>query len=648
MEPIALPINILMDNKVFTQFNQLNQQINVVNSSINILSGKIKKGFDFERFVAFAITVERVGKGLKWITDGGVEFDKSIRELSANTGIAGADLKKLEEQARRTGKDSGMGAASATEVYKTLAAQVDVSKVGIEGLNELQEKTITLAKASGLDITNAATALTGTVNQFGLEATEANRVVNVLAAASIAGAAKIPDLAESFKVVGTTANAAGLSVEQAAGAIEILSQNQVKGAEAGEKLRDIISAMQSGMNIDFGQTSLSSALDSLTPKLSDATYLSQLFGAENVQTAQFLIANAGAVGQMTEQVTGTNTAMKQASVVQESVAEKMARVRAGIDNMKLSLFELTGGYMAYISTIGEMLGDVANLVPVFHGISSAISLVTNAQKMQAVWTGIVTAATKTWAGVQWALNLAMSANPVTWIVVGIIALIAAIVFLASKIKGWGTLWEAVIGFCKNSASTFAEACKLYFQSLVNAFVIPLDQIRKKWYEFRLSMGIGDESENRKAIAGINRDIDDRITKMNETAQKIAAYGKAATGSFKNVKLEWDSETTLAGTTAKLKAQLGIAGQSTVTNNVTNSGPATGSDLSGDLSHTANTITSGGRQVKNYNITINDGLVKEVNNHFSSSSDSPETASDFMWKLHNALQMIVNDVNYATA
>jgi hypothetical protein len=57
------------------------------------------------------------------------------------------------------------------------------------------------------------------------------------------------------------------------------------------------------------------------------------------------------------------------------------------------------------------------------------------------------------------------------------------------------------------------------------------------------------------------------------------------------------------------------------------------------------ITSGGKSVKNFNITINDGLIKQVDNHFASTNESPETAGDFMWKVSQALQMMLNDINY---
>lgn len=72
----------------------------------------------------------------------------------------------------------------------------------------------------------------------------------------------------------------------------------------------------------------------------------------------------------------------------------------------------------------------------------------------------------------------------------------------------------------------------------------------------------------------------------------------------------------------------------------------GSSAASALEDASTTISAGGKSVKNFNITINDGLVKEVVNNFNSSDDDPASASSFMEKLSDALQTIVNDVNYA--
>jgi hypothetical protein len=138
------------------------------------------------------------------------------------------------------------------------------------------------------------------------------------------------------------------------------------------------------------------------------------------------------------------------------------------------------------------------------------------------------------------------------------------------------------------------------------------------------------------IAMINGDVEKRKQAIVDGAKKVAAYSKAAVKSFEKVNLSWDSSITMKGMTDKLKDGLGINDNTSVTSN----------DLSKDLSVTSNSISSGGKSVKNFNITINDGLIKQVDNHFTSTNESPQSAGDFMWQLSQALQMILNDVNYA--
>lgn len=76
----------------------------------------------------------------------------------------------------------------------------------------------------------------------------------------------------------------------------------------------------------------------------------------------------------------------------------------------------------------------------------------------------------------------------------------------------------------------------------------------------------------------------------------------------------------------------------------NNGVPAGSGA-GAIEKAAATISGGGKSVKTFNITIG-SILGENTNIFQSSTDSPETAQGFLEKLSNALQMVVNDVNYA--
>jgi hypothetical protein len=256
----------------------------------------------------------------------------------------------------------------------------------------------------------------------------------------------------------------------------------------------------------------------------------------------------------------------------------------------------------------------------------------------AVAIGSVIAVIKGWIVVQGIINTLLMLNPIGLIIAAVIALIAVIVYLVAKTKGWGTVWEAVTGFVKNITLSFVESIKLAFTAMVNGIMIAIDKIKTGWYKFKSAVGIGKDSENRAMIAEINADVERRKQVIAEGAKKVAEYSAAAAKSLTKASLSWDKSVTLKGTADKLKNQLGITDNTQVTNN----------NLSQDMSNTSTSIAQGGKSVKNFNITINDGLIKQVDNHFGSAGENPESAGDFMWRLSQALQMILNDVNYAAS
>lgn len=407
-----------------------NKTINVFNQSVGELNNKLKAA-DYN---AFALSFQYADKALRSVGNSSVVFEENLKSLSISTGISGEALEALSANARKLGVSTGLGAGQALKAYQVLASQIDVSKVGLEGLNALQAETMTLAKASGLGVEGVAMALSATINQFGLEASEANRVINVLAAGAKYGAAGIPELSEALGAVGVAARNAGLNVESASGALEVLSRGNLKGAEAGRALEAVMQGMQSFLGIDFNSTTLASGLEALKPRLNDAAYLTGVFGANHVEVARYLIANAAAVQEMTAKVTDSNVAQEQAEMRSETIASKMAVMRERVDNLKYSIFELTGGVSGYIGVLGEAMGGVANFIPL-------IGLYNQIQMRMA-------ATTKAATGAQRGLNLAFKACPLLWIVTGITALIGVVslaVNLFGKFNAQQNLTEKITG-----------------------------------------------------------------------------------------------------------------------------------------------------------------------------------------------------------
>ena len=311
-----------------------------------------------------------------------------------------------------------------------------------------------------------------------------------------------------------------------------------------------------------------------------------------------------------------------------------------------------GNMLAWLSgLVTGFVNFVSNNAPLVLGFAGALGILTLATKAQAIEQSILNGATLLGVGIGNLLgktiafvNGVMALNPVYWIIAGVVALAGVIVFLAIKVKGWGTLWEAVVNFATHTFTAFTYLVKQKWNEMTNGLMIGLDKIKEAWYKFRKAVGIGDESENDAALAKIAQDVKARQQKIADGSKQIREELKAALDSWKGVDLKWDKKVTAKDAVAKIKADLGITDQSAVTN-ILNDQSTGDTELNSELSDASTKISSGGKNIKNINITINDGLVHGVQNYFNSSDDNPDTASDFMWRLANALQLVVNDVNY---
>ena len=286
------------------------------------------------------------------------------------------------------------------------------------------------------------------------------------------------------------------------------------------------------LGIDINQLnnpalSLSEKLNMLKPLLNDSALMSATFGKENSNAAMALISQTDEMDRLTEAIKGTNTAYEQASIVMESPAEKNARLQAQVDDFKISLFNATDGVIGYASVLAQTTSDIMNLVPAFQllgngitGAWKAIQFMTNAQKMSALWTSIVTNA-------QWLWNIAMSANPIGLIIVGVAALIGIITYLVFQVDGWGKAWQHTWNGAKLLFQAWVAGIKFEWNTLIQGLMIGLNKIKEGWYSFKNAVGMGDENANNAALAQIQADTEARKKVIVEGAKDVTNLTKQA-------------------------------------------------------------------------------------------------------------------------
>lgn len=354
---------------------QTGEQLSGMGHKGSSAAGSISTAIRTIELSAIISQVQGVASAFGDLAQPAIQFQQAMADLSAITGSVGEELEDLTATARRVGVESGLGATESARAFTILASQIDVP---IDQLKELQRQTITLAQAGALPLQDAADAVAGTLNQFGYEANQAARVVNVLAAGSRAGGSEVVDLAQSFKVAGAAANAAGVSVEETAAALEILASNNTKGAEAGTAMRNMLIAMQTRLGIDISKTGFIGGLQAIQKHLSTmgsetekTTSIAKAFGRENIVAAQFLLQNASEVKKMTKEVTGSNAAIEQANIRNNTWAHHLEVMRSKLDEFKISLNEATGGMLPWMAGLGEQLVPIAQLTPLLGGLKGA-------------------------------------------------------------------------------------------------------------------------------------------------------------------------------------------------------------------------------------------------------------------------------------
>ena len=159
---------------------------------------------------------------------------------------------------------------------------------------------------------------------------------------------------------------------------------------------------------------------------------------------------------------------------------------------------LAGVRTAFTETFGGIASSVVELAPVATGIASMIPIITTLTKV----TWLQSAGTKVVTALQWLWNAALTANPIGLIIVGVAALVAGIVWLATSVTGWGEAWNHTWTGAKLLFQSFVAGAKANFNGLVNGFMIGMNMIKKLWIQTQLFIGKGDSAKHQEKLKQI--------------------------------------------------------------------------------------------------------------------------------------------------
>lgn len=171
-------------------------------------------------------------------------FDDALKRTQALTGATTEQSKALEKQAR------DLGATTAFTASQVAVAQGNMGQAGLK-VNQILEATpgiLALASAGQIDLASATDMSISALNIFGLEASKATRVADLLATAQANSTGNTQWFSSAIQNAGANAKTLGYTLEDTLAILGAMAPAFSDGGSAGTALNAILRDLNKNMN----------------------------------------------------------------------------------------------------------------------------------------------------------------------------------------------------------------------------------------------------------------------------------------------------------------------------------------------------------------------------------------------------------------
>jgi TP901 family phage tail tape measure protein len=423
------------------------------------------------------------------------EFEQSMANAASVSGATGEELEKMTALAREMGKTTVFSASEAADaMYYLASAGYKVSQMA-----DSIQPILNLAAATQSELAFTTDTVISTLNQFGLEASDASRVTNVFASVIGNSQATLEKLSYSMRYVGPVAKSLGYSIEETSAALGILYNSGFKGEQAGTVLRGALTRllkptadMKNALEeLGLSEESINPATNSLAETIGvletagiNTTQAVRIFGTEAGPGMMAMISQgADALTAMTEKITDTNSAAE--------MAEKQLDTMQGSAKLLKSMLEETA------ITIGDILipmlrklseNNLMPLVEKFNNLSqTSKELIVKIGMIAAGIGPAVIILAKIIKSVSVLIKIiGLLASPIALIIAAIVAVVAALVYMfktnkefkAKVLKLWDKIKTGILNAVNAIKDWFAANGKKILAVFEKVFIVIFSVIEK--------------------------------------------------------------------------------------------------------------------------------------------------------------------------
>ena len=281
-----------------------------------------------------------------------VDMQKSQQDLQALLGVSDEVVQDYTNSAVEMSNGTKQSAADVLDAFTLIGSQAPQLLDDKKGLEEVTRAAQTLAKASGMDLVDAASAITTAMNQMGVEAKDAGMIIDGLSTGAQKGSADIEYQKTAMEKSGAAAKMAGLSYRDLIASIETIAPSFASADVAGSSLKSTLIALETQTESKYKPSvvGINQALANLSAANLSAEEKVSIFGEANLTCATALLENQQGLADL------------QTALQQTGSASEMADAKSG--SFSQTMGALTRIFRDFFQTIGQytVIRDLISLI----------------------------------------------------------------------------------------------------------------------------------------------------------------------------------------------------------------------------------------------------------------------------------------------
>ena len=295
-----------------------------------------------------------------------VDMQKSQQDLQALLGVSDEVVQDYTNSAVEMSNGTKQSAADVLDAFTLIGSQAPQLLDDKKGLEEVTRAAQTLAKASGMDLVDAASAITTAMNQMGVEAKDASMIIDGLSTGAQKGSADIEYQKTAMEKSGAAAKMAGLSYKDLIASIETIAPSFSSADVAGSSLKSTLIALETQTESKYKPSvvGINQALANLSAANLSAEEKVSIFGEANLTCATALLENQQGLADMQTALQQTGSASEMADAKSGSFSQTMASLgRIFRDFFQtLSQYTIIRDLVSILQGLAMVVGGVITVV----------------------------------------------------------------------------------------------------------------------------------------------------------------------------------------------------------------------------------------------------------------------------------------------